>query len=150
MMYNPLLIKGISPDRNFDWKRIHYLKVNTANNDQSDDKNTTRNTTSPEDLLITTKSFAKFDVRVLTNRRMCFAGRLLRGIILPNRRLLQIWSIKSFLAWYSSCIQIGEENFKLDMICFAERENRFLKGFLKLMEHFWKIKPMNYLSFKYH
>ena len=141
MMYNPLMIKGISPDPHFDWKKIHYLKFNKIKNKKSDEKTRNRNNTSPEDLPITIKSLAKFKVRVLTDRRMCFAGRLLRGIRMPKNRFYQIWIMKSFMAWYSSCIQIGEENFKVDMICFTERENRFLKIFLKSMEHFWQVMP---------
>jgi hypothetical protein len=98
-----------------------------------------RNITSPDDLTI--KSFAKFKVQVQADRRMCFSGRLLRGIIMPKNRFIQSWIAKSFLAWYSSCIQIGEEDFKVDMVCFAERENRFLKIFLRSLEHYWQLMP---------
>lgn len=123
MMYNPLMIKGISPDRHFDWKRIHYLKVNTTKKNNKRNQNIT----SPEGLRMKIKSFAKLKIRVLTDRRMCFAGKLLRGIRMPRNRFYQIWIMKCFLSWYSSCIQIGDDEFKVDMICFNEKENRFLK-----------------------
>ena len=149
MMNNPLFIRGISPDRHFDWKKIHYLKANKkTKNNKTDYKKRNQNNTSPEDLPITIKNFAKFKVRVLTDRRMCFAGTMLRGIRMPKNRFYQIWIMKCFMAWYSSCIQIGEDDFKVDMTCFAERENRFLKFFLKSLEHFWKMMPMKDLFYK--
>ena len=141
MMYNPLLIRGISPDRHFNWKRIHYMNVYKTKNNQSDEKNRTQNDTSADDLPVEIRSFDKFKVRVLKDRRMCFAGRLLRGLIMPKSRRLQFWIMKSFLAWYSSCIEIGEENFMVDMSCIAEREIKFLKIFLKSLVHYWKIMP---------
>ena len=57
---------------------------------------------------------------------------------MPKNQLYQIWIMKRFVAWYSSCIQIKEEGFKVDMACFTERENRFLKLFLKSLEHFFE------------
>ena len=92
-------------------------------------------------LLLKMKIFLKIGVRILPNRRLCFAGRLLRGITMPRNHLLQISIIANLSAWYSPCIKIKKQFYGISNNCLIYKEKRFFSWFLDLIEYYSKSIP---------
>ena len=141
VMNLPLLFRAITPDLHFDWKRIRYMKISKINKQNKYDKKKNRAKIPPSNLSNTLKTFSKLNVRVLEDKRICFAGRMLRGIFMPENPLLQKFVMESFLGWYSSCIEVEVDAYGVDTSCFFNRENIFLKAYLGCMKSFWNFMP---------
>ena len=130
VMFHPLL-KTITPDRRFDWKNIIYYQNDEAHDDNSGSKINAPEESPSRILPITMHMISKLGFQVLPDRRLCFAGRTLKGIYLPKNMALQIAIIQRFLVWYLPCIEDGGGFYKLNNDCFAKRENTFLKMYIK-------------------
>ena len=93
-------------------------------NDETQDAPSTVKKNSPEEkangiVPIAMNLISKLGIRVLPDRRLCFAGRTLKGIILPKNKALQIAIILRFLVWYSHCIEVKGEFHMINKACFA-------------------------------
>ena len=131
------LMKLIRPDENFNWKNIRYTKDKVEKDEMIAGLKHASKTISLRELMMTASNWSKLGVRVLPNGKLCFAGKKLRGIIMPKTRGKQISVVRSFLVWYSPCIDVADDYYKLKDGCFARREDRFLKVFLNVLTHYW-------------
>ena len=147
--YHPL-IKTISPDRHFDWKDVMSYQKDVAPDDNSTTKKSDPEEPPYRVLPITMGMISKLGFRVLPDRRLCFAGRTLKGIYLPKNVAVQIAIIKRFLVWYLPCIDARGKFYKLNNDCFARRENNFLKMYLKSLgyhHYLWNpLLPVHFSS----
>ena len=80
---------------------------------------------------IAMKMLSRLGTRLLPDRRICFAGKLLRGIFMPRNPFLQILILKRILFWYSPCLQFRKRYYAVSNHCFAQREHAFLKLYLE-------------------
>ena len=62
-----------------------------------------------------------------SNQKVCIAGEMLGGILMPRNAALWPIILRYLLIWYLPCIQIQGNTFVLNRDCFADRENIFLK-----------------------
>ena len=127
------MIRTILADRNFDWENIIYQLMGERQNDNRATKKTFSDEMPNRILPITMNMISKLGIRVLPDRRLCFAGKALKGIHLPNNLSLQIDLIKRFLVWYSPCIELRGGLYKMNNECFFAREILFLKMYLRAL-----------------
>ena len=141
-MKNNSLIKLLPPDPRYNLRGIYYLK-----NIQNGYKETTttlehnQTNVSLSSLPIKGDTLSKLGVRVLPKRRLCLAGRMLRGIFMPKSLFGRFKIIKRFLDWYSPCIKVREHSYDVDAKCFNRRENMFLTTYLKSLKYCWQLMP---------
>ena len=123
--------------------------------DETQDETSTTKKKNPEDkangiVLITMDLIVKLGFRVLPDRRLCFAGRTLKGIVLPKNMELQFAIILRLLVWYAPCIEVKREFYRINKACFARRENEFdgkmyLKSLLHLLNSMLPLHDDNQL-----
>ena len=141
--YHPIL-KSMSPDRSFDWGGLFYTnrisdekKINYLDRPKEKEANLVHP--------ITLKMIKKLGIRILSDRRACFAGKLLRGVIMPKKKALQWAILKRLLVWYLPCLELQGTMYHLNNDCFNVRENKFLKMYFQAFGYFWN--PMLPLHF---
>ena len=133
-------MKTIYPDPYFDWvgliktgpprQRHLATKKATSKEGVSQRKEAITNISKNIVIPLNFHLMSSLGVQMLHNRRVCFAGAILRGIILPKDKVLQEAIIKRFLAWYLPCLEFEDNAYKLNKVCFRRRENYYLKMFL--------------------
>ena len=87
------------------------------------------------------KLMTKLGVKILPNRRLCFGGRPIQGIFLPRNHSFQVELVKRFLVWYSPCVELSNNRYKINKYCMKRREYNFLKMYLQSVgyhHHSWK------------
>ena len=97
----------------------------------------------------TQNALSKLGIWVLPNRRMCFAGRTIHGIVLPKQKKLREKAMKSLIVWYLPCLEAKNSDptklssFKMNDACFYRRQNELLKVYSKFSA--WNIYrlPLN-------
>ena len=94
-------------------------------------------------------TLSKLGIWVLPNRRMCFAGRTIKGIVLPKNAKQQEKAMKSLIVWYLPCLEYKNSDptklhsFQMNNACFFRRQNELLKVYSKFSA--WNIYrlPLN-------
>ena len=69
-------------------------------------------------------------LRVMSNRRLCFGGELLFGILMPLDESSQLDLINQLVVWFSPCIEDDMNSLKLNRDCFKVRHVLFSKMYL--------------------
>ena len=130
------MLDALLPDTTFDLRQLHNLEKKNWSN-----KNMALGTMykSPNDLPVSSETLSQLGVEVRSDRRLCFAGQTLRGFLMPKRRLLQVMIMRGFLKWYSGCIHLGDNSYDLNKNCFAKKEKRFMKMFMKSRNVLWRL-----------
>jgi len=77
---------------------------------------------------------SKLGMWVLPDRRLCFAGRYIKGVILPDNPAAQKRAIKALVGWYLPCLefQAYKSTYQINNNCFFKRENELLKVYARL------------------
>ena len=80
---------------------------------------------------------SKLGIQILPDRRVCLAGRLLRGVMFPKNGALQGIVMKKLLVWYFPCFKpqdssTGNVVYKLNPACLMQRESELLRIFKRL------------------
>ena len=77
---------------------------------------------------------SKLGMWVLPDRRLCFAGRYIKGVILPDNPAAQKRAIKALVVWYLPCLefQAYKSTYQINNNCFFKRENELLKVYARL------------------
>ena len=80
---------------------------------------------------------SKLGIQILPDRRVCLAGRLLKGVMFPKNGALQGIVMKKLLVWYFPCFKhqdslAGNIVYKLNHACLMHRESELLKIFKRL------------------
>ena len=88
--------------------------------------------TPRDDVLITMNMMSKLGIVVLEpDQKLCFFGRLLSGLTLPKPITMQIPILKGLLTWYSPCLLVYDGYYKVDNVCFKQREKQFLEAYIQ-------------------
>ena len=95
---------------------------------------------SEKGLMITMKTLSRLRIHILPNRKLCFVGKIPRGVIMPRSYWLQYLIIKRVILWYFPCIRIEGSSYILNNNCYKIRETKFLRMFLKTQKQFLKSK----------
>ena len=101
------------------------------------------------DFFATKNALSKLGIWTLPNRRMCFAGRTINGIVLPKQKGLKEKAMKSLIVWYLPCLELKSSDptklssFQMNNSCFFRRQNELLKIYSKFSA--WNIYrlPLN-------
>ena len=100
--------------------------------------------TNPENGSWAHRILSNLGISIMPDRRLCFSGRVLRGLVWPDNEQLQQIVLKQFVVWYSPCIGVADtransesRNYYIKKECFLQRENQLMKAFLKYSA--WKI-----------
>ena len=134
------LMKALITDAHFNWKTV----MDQSNQDVQDPSigskayGTNQNTFNVVPLSWTMLS--RLGIAVLPNRRLCIDGRALKGIFLPESRTQQTLLIVKFLVWFSPCIELKDNVYRMNEHCFDRRENYFLRMYLRslgYLHHLW-------------
>ena len=88
-----------------------------------------------KDVVITMDVMTKLGILVLPDQRLCLFGRLLNGLVLPERTSFQIPILKGLLTWYSPCLTAQQGYYQLNNECFIQRENLFLATFFRTFQY---------------
>ena len=70
---------------------------------------------------------SKLGVLILPDRRVCFAGRILKGMYMPRNRWLQYQILERMALWYLPCLEIQGNVYSLSNTCYTRKENKLLK-----------------------
>ena len=88
--------------------------------------------TPRDDVLITMNMMSKLGIVVLEpDQKLCIFGRLLSGLTLPKPITMQIPILKGLLTWYSPCLMVYDGYYKVDNVCFTQREKQFLEAYIQ-------------------
>ena len=95
--------------------------------------------TNQERVPRTHRILAKLGMSVLQDGRLCFDGKLLKGLVLPKNEHMQANVIMQIVVWYSPCIgfmnanrNTGPHIYQVNHNCVLQREMKLLKMFFKL------------------
>ena len=102
-----------------------------------------------KDVFATENALSKLGIWTLPNRRMCFAGRTINGIVLPKQKMLKEKAMKSLIVWYLPCLELTRpdptklSSFQMNSSCFYRRQNELIKVYSKFSA--WNIYrlPLN-------
>ena len=78
---------------------------------------------------------SKLGIWVLPDNRLCFAGRYIKGVVLPEDSVAQKNAIKALVVWYLPCLELVGPIiglYQLNNDCFFRRENELLKVYARL------------------
>ena len=80
---------------------------------------------------------SKLGIQILPDRRVCLAGKLLKGVMFPKNGALQGIVMKKLLVWYFPCFKpqdssTGNVVYKLNPACLMQRESELLRIFKRL------------------
>ena len=139
--------KVVLSDRQLDSDRINTITKNKTNDENTPQWKKSPNHKHLRRSKIAMKMLSRLGTRVLPDRRICFAGKLLRGILMPRNHFLQILILKRILFWYSPCLQFRERYYAVSNHCFAQREHAFLKLYLESLKAYWNLFPWGKRSY---
>ena len=137
VMYNIALIQTLNSDWNFQ---------NTPNLDNDDVEgsngdNPKQGIGSPNNLSdsfkFKMKTLKKLGMKVVQDRTLCFAGRMLRGILMPKNRYLQTIIMRRIFLWYFPCIRIVQNAYRVHNRCFITKEKKFIRMMKKVAANAW-------------
>ena len=124
-------MRVLSPDRDYDWQNlISQTTKPTSNNTKESNTNATEKKIYRM-IPLSMQLIRKLGVKILSNRRLCFGGRPIQGILMPRNRLMQIELAKRFLVWFSPCVEFVHNRYKVNKLCMERREYDFLKMYLQ-------------------
>ena len=86
---------------------------------------------SEKGMAITRKTLSRLRIHILANRKLCFVGKVPRGVLMPKNYWLQYLIIKRLIFWYFPCIRFNGNSYYLNDKCYQIRERKFIKMFLK-------------------
>ena len=145
IMYNIALIQTL----NSDWDFHHQPGLGTKNYE------TTRGTAKDsqenlrDSLKVKTKTFRNLGLKIVQDRTLCFAGRMLRGILMPKNRFLQTIIMRRIFLWYFPCIRVVKNAYRVNNRCFVKKEKKFLKSMKRVAATAWlKVKTMKLFYFE--
>ena len=81
---------------------------------------------------------SKLGIQILPDRRVCLAGKLLKGVMFPKNGALQGIVMKKLLVWYYPCFKPAQDSstgnavYKLNPTCLMQRESELLGIFKRL------------------
>ena len=78
-------------------------------------------------LLTTLMILSKLRIYIMPDRRVCFAGRIPKGIYMPRSSWLQHKILERMALWYLPCLELQGNAYSLDNTCYTRKENKFLK-----------------------
>ena len=134
-------LKEISSQPQLESDQIHSKLTNGSEDNIENDNMTRAQYFLEKGLMITTKTLSRLRIRILPNRKLCFVGKMPRGVFMPTNYWLQYLIIKRIILWYFPCIRIqGSSYYILNNACYKTRENEFLRMFLKTQKQFLESK----------
>ena len=80
-----------------------------------------------ESLTIPLGTLLRLGVHVMQDRSLCFAGRVVLGVSIPDNPILEALIIERVVRWYSLCIEFQQNHFYLNQECFMKKEILFLR-----------------------
>ena len=125
------LLKRMSSEQLFDENHINITKDNKTVAEGSISSHL-----SDKGLAITRKTLHRLRIHILANRKLCFAGKVPRGVLMPKNYWLQYLIIKRLIVWYFPCIRFDGISYHLNDKCFKRRERKFLEMFFKTRKLF--------------
>ena len=128
--YHPLM-RTLSPDRHFDWQSVIHQTVRLFQTSVEKSKTNVKEKKIYRIIPLSMKLMKKLGVKILQNRRLCFGGRPIQGIFLPRNHSFQVELVKRFLVWYSPCVELSNNRYKINEYCMKRREYNFLKMYLQ-------------------
>ena len=103
----------------------------------------------PDSLRTKMKTFKKLGLKVVQDRTLCFAGRVLRGVLMPKNRFLQSIIMRRIFLWYFPCIRVIKDVYRVNNRCFVEKEKKFIKMMRRISANVWlKTKTMKLFYFQ--
>ena len=139
------LITSMPLDTKFEWGNINRIKNDNASiNDTSYQEKLTKYS-EKKHFAITLKTLQKLRIRLLPDGRVCFAGRMPKGILMPNDPRLQYLILQRMILWYLPCVKDDRNGYILAKTCYIKRENMFLRTLRKaLQRNYWKLFKRSY------
>ena len=119
------MMQVIHPDKSFDPKAV--LEDKSLEQGQIHAKMPVAAQNRARIVPISPKMMPKIGLKVLPNRKVCFAGELLTGIFMPRNPSLQGMILTHLFILYRPCIEIHGDQFRLDRECFTRRQAMFLR-----------------------
>ena len=134
------LIQTINPDPQFDWTST-ISKVKNAGTDGFSFHNIISSKGRAQRVIpINMKMVSKLGIMVLPDRRLCFGGKTLDGIILPKSKNLQNTLILRFLIWYLPCVEFEHKVYTFNKSCQKRMEIRFLSMYLISLGYYHNVR----------
>ena len=69
----------------------------------------------------------RLGIKTLPDGKIRFGNRILKGARLSDNKMQQIIVMEKLLKWYWPCFENEDGEYKLDMDCFSEHEDEYLK-----------------------
>ena len=69
----------------------------------------------------------RLGIKTLPDGKIRFGNRILKGARLSDNKMQQIIVMEKLLKWYWPCFENEDDGYKLDMDCFSEHEDEYLK-----------------------
>lgn len=105
--------------------------INKTNKDETFKEGRLSQHFSEKGMAITRKTLSRLRIHILANRKLCFVGKVPRGVLMPKNYWLQYLIIKRLIFWYFPCIRFNGNSYYLNDKCYHIRESKFIKMFLK-------------------
>ena len=141
-MYNIALIQTLNSDWDFHTKPILATNVTAIESSKLPEN-------FPDTLRPKMKTFKKLGLKVVRDRTLCFAGRVLRGVLMPKNRFLQSIIMRRIFLWYFPCIRVIKDAYRVNNRCFVEKEKKFIKMIRRISANVWlKTKTMKLFYFQ--
>ena len=71
-------------------------------------------------------ALSKLRIRILPNRKVFFAGKILKGIYIPRDSSLQNKIIERMIKWYLPCLELQGNVYSLNSTCYTRKQIKFL------------------------
>ena len=135
-MYSIALIQTLNTGWNF-----HKLPDSLIDNEEGKNDNTKKSTRVSKDvtdsLKFRMKTLKKIGLKLVEDRTLCFAGRMLRGILMPKNRFLQAIIMRRIFLWYFPCIRVAQNAYRVNNLCFVKKEKKFIKMMKRIAANSW-------------
>ena len=105
--------------------------INKTQKDETPEEKMLSQHFSEKGMAITRKTLSRLRIHILANRKLCFVGKVPRGVFMPKNYWLQYLIIKRLIFWYFPCIRFNGNSYYLNNKCYKIRERKFIKMFLK-------------------
>ena len=137
VMYNIALIQTL----NSDWNFHNTPNLNVDEDERRNEDNPKQSTGAPnsfsDNFKFKMKTLKKLGLKVVQDRTLCFAGRMLRGILMPKNRYLQTIIMRRIFLWYFPCIRVVQNAYRINSRCFITKEKKFIRMMKKIAANTW-------------
>ena len=148
-MYSIALIQTLNSDWDFHTKPGKATDEDAMTNIDNQKESTRTPENFPDSLRTKMKTFKKLGLKVVQDQTLCFAGRVLRGVLMPKNRFLQSIIMRRIFLWYFPCIRVIKDVYRVNNRCFVEKEKKFIKMMRRISANVWlKTKTMKLFYFQ--